>query len=1239
MYPCPSCGVALPASQPPPSSCPHCGIGLVYDYDDDDAGSPGEPPGFGGRPDESTEAPIFGMPGESSTEMQRPESLAPLRRRQPPPSPPPPGALSGPPSIGLEELERHGELDLGSSSGSLELDVGRPAPRRPSEPPPAIALPEDSGIDFLAPVGMDPGESGMDLPSPVGMTAGRVRDDSNAYALDLPAPVPTAPAAPFSRPVAPPAPGARSAAPPASSFAPPAGRGAAAGGPSGARSATPPAAPARPAAPPAAPAGARSAAAPARSAAAPARPGAPPASFGGRPTPPAAPARAPGPPPASLSYDDDLLAPVDLDLPTPVADERLDLPMPVDRAAAGQSQSQMLAPVGLDVTPIELGMTPAQLDVTPARLDVQPKLAGSELAPHDLPALRGERAPAMGAPQTAVRAPSGPAAAAAAGASRGTSTPTAASSEPAPRKAVSRGVLIAAGGLLVVGLAGAGVLYSGILDPEEPEPAALRGGGGKKPTPKTEADTKQPDTKATPSGPAERTPAVLAKLAAHTPAAYLEAIAAARAAGDEVGAAEAALLLALHYGPNPARVAEASTALAAHAAEKASFVVRVMGLSALVAGDDAGADAALGGDDPRARLYRGWLRLGQGRLDEAKAEADAVLAALPDELGARHLALAVIAQRDPTAAIPSIQATLEKASHPAVHALLATTATTTGQLAMARASVDALDPAATDDVGVQAWTHVQKAHVYAAQGDLDGALAAFDRALELVPTVPSVQFDRIRTLVAAKRFNDASTAASALVRERPQDPEAKLLQAEVAIQGGDGDIALQLLGELATTLPKDVRVSLATGEVHAMRLEIDEGRAAFTAARELDPLDVRVALGEAVLLADAKRLPDALAVLETARTAAEAAGRPRDVARLWLAKGTLHAKAAERNAALEAFDRALEAAPGQNEAQLRRGVLRLEAGQEAEGQADLVEVFERTGGYPGLAAPLGRLLVRDSDFAALERLLGDRLRGEATADELLTIGARLRLHQARTTDARALLELAIARHPADWEAHMLLAQVLILEGNASEALAEIERSRPPTPEPEQLLQRGKILEFNGRHDDAIPEYQRALAIDPELHEARFLYGRMLHYKGGHAKAISELRKVLDAPRAKTAAWYPEVWLNIGVAQQAQGKHDDAIASLIKATELDPKLGEAWAKMGKFHGDRNEHAKAITALEKALEVGPKDAYWYPDALIDLGRAQSKAGKKSEAKTSLEEFLKVAPPDHTSRAEAERLLGEL
>ncbi|MCA9704309.1 MAG: tetratricopeptide repeat protein [Myxococcales bacterium] len=1127
------------------------------------------------------------MPGDSSAAMRRPSLQAP-HRRQPPPTPPTPGQRSGPPSIGLDDPN---EFDLGGGGGSpaLELDFGGgPGKPPPSEPPPEIAMPKG-----MAPIGLPPRDPGIDLPGPVGMSAVGVDEDAGGYSLDLPAPVDILPQ-PVARPPAP------SRGVPASSFAPPT-------------------------------------------------------------APPLARPPGGGPPAAGLpSFSSDLPVPVDLDLPTPATTpqpiDRLDLPLPDDLPTPGGHQmvapagygmapaNYGVAPTGIDVAPSNLGVTPAELGITPAEIGVTPAEIGVTPVGLDM-APKG-----IGAPQAAASGadhslpPFMPAPGQ--GQSPGPAAGRAVAKGPVTsgRPPVSRGLLIGVGGLALVGLAGAGVLYSGILDPVDPEPSVLRGGGKKAPEGETkgetQGETKQGGSAATPGGPAaERSAAVLATMATHTPAAYLQARTAATEAGDAVGAAECALLLHYHYGPNPALAAEAEAVLKAYASSTEPFVQRVVGLASLAAGDLDGAEGSLGGEGPRARLYRGWLHLQQGKLDEAKADADAVLAALADEVGAKHLGLAVAAARDPVAALPALQAAVQSNAHPALQALLGATALEAGRLAMGRAAVDALDPKATDDPGVQAWTHVQHARIRAAQGDASEALAAYDRAVALVPQASGVQVERIRTLVAAKRFTDASAAVSALVREHPKDLEIQLLQAEVAVQSGDGDVALQILDTLAKALPKDARVERLRGEVYAMRLAVDEGQAAFAAARALDELDDRIAISEAILLADAKRLPDALAVLEAARAKADAAGRPRDVARLLVTKAKLHDKAGETNAALEALGRALEAVPDDNEAQRLRGVLRLRQGEVAQGRADLVEVFERTGGFPGLAAPLGHLYVLANDYDALERLVGGRLRGEDTDDELLLLGVRLRLHQGRTDDARALVELALVRHPADWEAHMLQAQLLISEGKHTEALAEIELSRPATPQAELMLQRGKILEYNARHDDAIPEYRRALELDPNLHEARFLFGRLLHHKGGHGKAITELRKVLDAPGAKSAPWFPEVWMCVGQAQQAQGKYADAIESLKQATTLDPTLGEAWANMGEYHENLNKHAEAIAALTKAAELGTEGDHWYADALMNLGRAQAKSGKKGAARKTLEKFLKVAPAESTSRAEAERLLASL
>ncbi len=1078
-------------------------------------------------------------------------------------------------------MGRHNELDLGGTGSPLQLDQvteGLPS----TQPPPEIAAPEESGLDFPTPVGITPGESGLDLPSPVGMTPSQVRDGSNAYTLDLPAPV------------------ADSADRAAPRFAPPSAP----------------------------------------------RPS---------PTPPARP---------MPDFTDDLPVPVDLDLPTPAhpaapshaapvvaaPDDRLDLPIPADLPTPGaQRESQEVRPAGADVRPAELGVEPANLSVEPANLsvepanfDLEPKMGGDEVAPHDLPGLRGRAAAGVPLPVGPEDDDLGP------GTERsdlpglaeplmgapGRSNPGHVAAAPRPR--VSKGVLIFGGVVLVLAVAGAGVMYSGILDPEDPQPASLQGRGIPKSSP--DPETKVPKGH-TPTGTVgERSSAMLAAMAQHTPTAYLGVRTTATTAGDPVAGAEAALLLHFHYGPNPPLVSEASAALQPYASATEPFVRRVVGLAALAAGTLEAADEALVGDGPRTRLYRGWLRLAQGKLEEAKTEAEAVLAAAPDDRAATHLRLAVAAQQDPVAAVSEIQEVAGRNPQAAaIQALLVTTALRTGRLAIARTALDAIDPEATADPGVKAWVHTLTGRVRRAQGDAEGALESFETALELVPEQPETSLLRIRTMLMAKRFNDASRAVSALVRERPNDTEVQLLQAEVAVQSGDGDIALQVLDKLSKVMPKDARVMYFKGEVHTMRSQVDEGQTAFAAARAFDPHHYRAAIGEAVLLADAKRLPDALAVLEGARTEAEAAGRSIDVARLLVAKAELYIAAGDTAAALEALDRALEADASDNAAQLQRGALRLEAGQLAEGRADLVAVFDRTGGYPGLDGPLGSLLVADGDYEGLERLVGDRLRGDQTPDALLIVGVRLVLFQGRVDEARKLIDVALTRRPNDWEAHMLLAQVLIAEGKPVEALAQIVRARPPAPKPELMLQRGKIFEFNLKHDEAVPEYRRALGLQPDLHEARFLYGRLLAYNGAFGKAIAELRKVLDAPAAASAPWFPEVWLNLGVAQHGLGKYADAVASLRKATSLDPKLGEAWAKEGSFHGDRNKHGDAIAALTKAVALGTKDDHWFADALMALARAQSKSGKGPAAKKTAKQFLDVAPAGHTGRVEAQRLVG--
>jgi predicted Zn-dependent protease len=84
---------------------------------------------------------------------------------------------------------------------------------------------------------------------------------------------------------------------------------------------------------------------------------------------------------------------------------------------------------------------------------------------------------------------------------------------------------------------------------------------------------------------------------------------------------------------------------------------------------------------------------------------------------------------------------------------------------------------------------------------------------------------------------------------------------------------------------------------------------------------------------------------------------------LTLAHANLLVETGRKDQAIAVLDAALAADPDDNAAQLRRGVLAIEQGRGAAGRADLIAVFERTGGYPGLVGPLGRLYLRDGELA------------------------------------------------------------------------------------------------------------------------------------------------------------------------------------------------------------------------------------------------------------------------------------
>jgi tetratricopeptide (TPR) repeat protein len=130
--------------------------------------------------------------------------------------------------------------------------------------------------------------------------------------------------------------------------------------------------------------------------------------------------------------------------------------------------------------------------------------------------------------------------------------------------------------------------------------------------------------------------------------------------------------------------------------------------------------------------------------------------------------------------------------------------------------------------------------------------------------------------------------------------------------------------------------------------------------------------------------------------------------------------------------------------------------------------------------------------------------------------------------------------------------------------------------------RGQVLAKSGKTEEALAEFDRALAIDP--YNAQALYGRGLVYQNEkqHQQAIEDLTAAngLTPQRA-------EPLLARATSYLALDKAREAAADLDEAVQADPNSAQAWATRGLVYERLGDKAKAATSYTRAIALRPKD----------------------------------------------------
>ena len=150
-------------------------------------------------------------------------------------------------------------------------------------------------------------------------------------------------------------------------------------------------------------------------------------------------------------------------------------------------------------------------------------------------------------------------------------------------------------------------------------------------------------------------------------------------------------------------------------------------------------------------------------------------------------------------------------------------------------------------------------------------------------------------------------------------------------------------------------------------------------------------------------------------------------------------------------------------------------------------------------------------------------------------------------------------------------------------------------------ERGMTKEQKEAYDKAIKERETSMKKNKELNDA---------FSGGLAEMQSAAAAADPAERAK--------------------HYDAAVASLTKASELDPKQVAVWAQLADAHVNAAttktgaefdaEMAKGIEGYNKALELNPSDAATHNNFALALGKAK----KFPEMQAELQKAAELDPP---------------
>lgn len=192
-------------------------------------------------------------------------------------------------------------------------------------------------------------------------------------------------------------------------------------------------------------------------------------------------------------------------------------------------------------------------------------------------------------------------------------------------------------------------------------------------------------------------------------------------------------------------------------------------------------------------------------------------------------------------------------------------------------------------------------------------------------------------------------------------------------------------------------------------------------------------------------------------------------------------------------------------------------------------------------------------------------------------------------------------------------QEALQEMNAAEQQEEEQREKEQTLTAWDYFRRGFRANNEGRKDEAIAEYSKAIELDPKLAAAFNNRGIIYDDLEQYQKAIDDYNKAIELDPN-----YAVAYNNRGTIYDKLKQRQRALEDYDKAIELDPNYKTAYYNRGITYDDLEQPQKAIENFSKAIELDPN----YTSAYYNRGNIYDDLGQHEKA---IEDYNKAIELD--------------